>query len=270
MKHTFSHALITGGSAGIGLALCQLLTNMNVKVVSADRSIYPKTISQNANFSHHQLDVTNENFVKEICIAHSKPFDLVIHCAAISAVGSFEKIPLNAIKSVTTINLLSPMCITRDLLQNNAITSDATHIFISSLSYFTGYPGASGYAASKDGLTAFARCIRSQIEPSGGRVVTVFPGPTKTEHAERYSPENLNDSSRMSPQKVALKIFNDAQKGKRYVIPGIYNLLFSIVGKLMPRSSTKLMAKWLLSKLNKDNVILLDVSIDQLSSVSKK
>jgi short-subunit dehydrogenase len=45
--------------------------------------------------------------------------------------------------------------------------SGAAMVFVSSLSHFTGYPGAASYAASKDALAIYARSMRKYAASKG-------------------------------------------------------------------------------------------------------
>jgi hypothetical protein len=42
--------------------------------------------------------------------------------------------------------------------------------------------------------------------------MTVFPGPTRTAHARRYSPDNSREEKRMVPEELAERIFRGVEK----------------------------------------------------------
>ena len=124
--------------------------------------------------------------------------------------------------------------------------------FISSLSHFVSYPGAAVYAASKDGIAAYARSLALALTPQQMHVLTVFPGPTRTEHARRYSPDNSREGRRMPPEQLAQQILVAVQRRHRMLIPGLGNRLFARFGHWFPHQSEQIMRRIILDKLTLD------------------
>ncbi len=172
------------------------------------------------------------------------PIDVLINNAGISAVGRFGRLALAPQQAVLDINLTAPLTLTAQLLGERRLAADAALVFISSLSHFTGYPGASAYAATKSGLAAFARSVA--VAAPALHVLTVYPGPTRTDHARRYSPDNRREHRRMPPDDLAAAIFRAVQRRQRILIPGWNNRLAAVFGMLLPRLSERLMARLML------------------------
>jgi len=104
-------------------------------------------------------------------------FDLVAITAGISAVGRFEALDRERLAEVVAVNLTGPMVLATALLQAGMIANEGRVVFVSSLSYFVGYPGASVYAATKQWPVAFARSIRGELwRDFGVTVQVVAPG----------------------------------------------------------------------------------------------
>ncbi|MDQ6613078.1 MAG: SDR family NAD(P)-dependent oxidoreductase, partial [Gemmatimonadota bacterium] len=120
-------------------------------------------------------------------------------------------------------------------------------VFISSLSHFVGYPGAATYAASKDGLHAYASSLSASTRSL--RVLTVYPGPTRTAHARRYSPDNTRETRRMPPDRLALAILGAVQQRRRTLIPGAANRMFALLGVSARGLTNILMRRALFDKL---------------------
>ena len=78
------------------------------------------------------------------------PFDLVFLNAGASATGGFETLPAATVERLMVLNAETPMILAANLLRAGAVTGGVC--FVSSLSHYTGYPGAAAYAASKDAL----------------------------------------------------------------------------------------------------------------------
>jgi short-subunit dehydrogenase len=121
-------------------------------------------------------------------------------------------------------------------------------VFLSSLSHYVSYPGAAVYAASKDGLAHYARSLQAALPAAG--TLTVFPGPTRTEHARRYSPDNSREENRMPPEDVAAAILRGVTDGRSRLIPGTANRMMALAGHLAPRLLELGMKKMILEKFD--------------------
>jgi short-subunit dehydrogenase len=168
---------------------------------------------------------------------------LLIHNAGISAVGRFEEIPLAQQEAVLRINLLAPLLLTQGLLARGQIAAGGSLVWLSSLSHHTGYPGAAAYAASKDGLASMGRSLRVALAGQGIHSLVVFPGPTRTAHARRYSPDNSREARRMLPETLADHIMRGVAQRRWVVIPGPANKLIALAGRLFPRLMTGVMRR---------------------------
>jgi short-subunit dehydrogenase len=148
------------------------------------------------------------------------------------------------------VNLTAPMVITARMLASSRIRPGGTVVLISSLSHFVGYPGAAVYAATKDGLASYARSLRVALAPQRIHVLVVFPGPTRTAHARRYSPDNSREDKRMPPAELAHQILQAVDRRQWTLIPGWNNRLFAIASRLAPSLVEQSMRKIIYEKLN--------------------
>jgi short-subunit dehydrogenase len=80
-------------------------------------------------------------------------------------------------------------------------------------------------------------------------VMTVFPGPTRTAHARRYSPDNSREEKRMAPEALAERIFGGVKKRKRFLVPGFGNRMIAIIGKWFPGVMEDMMRRVILERL---------------------
>ena len=240
--------VITGAADGIGKALAQRYASAGYQVVGIDIDAERAAQVANDNISFVIGDLSSAEGVQAILESLSQPIDVLIHNAGISAVGRFENVPIGKQRKVLDINLRAPLLLTAGLLAKGLFRPNTSLIFISSLSKQVSYPGAVVYAASKAGLAAYARTLR--VAFGGHRhVLTVYPGPTRTAHARRYSPDNSRESRRMSPEQLADLIFQSAKKQRPQLIPGVGNRVFATVGQLAPPLTNRLMKKLMLDSL---------------------
>jgi hypothetical protein len=80
-------------------------------------------------------------------------------------------------------------------------------------------------------------------------VLTVFPGPTRTAHARRYSPDNRREQRRMAPDLLAELIAGAVECGQSSLIPGVANRLVAALGRLAPPLAETLMRRTIFERL---------------------
>ena len=180
-------------------------------------------------------------------LATRPPIDIFIHNAGINAVGPFIASNIQQQSKVIDLNFTAPLLLTAGLFQRNLLTPQSSFTFISSLSHFVSYPGATVYAATKDGLAAFARSLA--VAHPDKHVLTVYPGPTRTAHARRYSPDNSREEKRMPPEMLAAQIVAAIQQRQRQLIPGFANRAMALAGRLWPTLTEQIMRRVLYDRL---------------------
>ncbi len=247
-------ALITGAADGIGRALAERCVAAGYAVlgvdVDAERSAQTAAaLGEDVDFV--QADLSQADDVDRLVgeLATQPPFDLVIHNAGINAVGRFGEIPFERQSAVIAINLTAPLVITAGLLRADRLQPGGSVVLISSLSHYASYPGAAVYAATKDGLASYARSLRVALAPQNVHVLTIFPGPTRTAHARRYSPDNSREAKRMPPEELARQILDAIPRRRWTLIPGPVNKISAVAACLFPNVVERVMRRTLFEKL---------------------
>lgn len=245
---------ITSFADGIGKALALKFASAGYKIIGIDFDAERATHTQaeivaaggRVEFIH--VDLGRAADVKKLFeqLRFRAPFSVFIHNAGINAVGRFTEMELARQNAVLEINLHTPLRLTGHLLRENLMAENGSLVFVSSLSKYVGYPGASVYAAAKDGLASYARSLSKLI---GLHTLTVYPGPTRTAHARRYSPDNSRENRRMLPEVLAAQIFTATQTRTRTLIPGAGNQLFAVLGTWLPSVTEAALKKTLFDKL---------------------
>ncbi|NWG21253.1 MAG: hypothetical protein HXY39_13130 [Chloroflexi bacterium] len=80
-------------------------------------------------------------------------------------------------------------------------------------------------------------------------VITVYPGPMRTAHARRYSPDNRRESRRMAPERVAACIAAAVEQRRARVIPGVTNQAVALIGSVAPTLTMHAMRKTIFERL---------------------
>lgn len=236
------HVVITGAANGIGLELARRFAAAGYTVTGIDRDAAANRRAQ-ADFAatggdHHYLtaDLAAPAIAEELstALAARPPITILIHNAGINAVGPFLASALADQSAVLAVNLTAPLTLTAALLANARLAQGGSVVAISSLSHYIGYPGAAVYAATKDGLASYATSMAGATTTAQRHWLTVFPGPTRTDHAARYSPDNSRAHRRMDPARLADLVFQAVQTRRSRLIPGRANRLLARAARLLP------------------------------------
>lgn len=109
---------------------------------------------------------------------------------------------------------------------------------VGSLAGFLPGPGMAIYYASKAYVLSFSEALHSELKPRGVRVTVLCPGPVPTEFAARagvsggsLAPGILTQSA----EDVAEAGFRGLMDGHRTVVPGFANKLAMLLTRLVPR-----------------------------------
>lgn len=251
------HCVITGAAGGIGSALVAQYARAGYSVTGIDvDSVALEAAMGPNNGASICADLTEDADLEKILdeleqkLDGAPKIDVFVHNAGMNVVGRFANMPPDLHRKEVEVNLLAPMILTRGLFAHDLMALGASLVFLSSLSYYVGYPGAAVYAASKDGLASYARSLRAAVAGRGMHVMTVFPGPTRTEMARRCSPEGAgSEEGRMPPGRLAEMIYDAAGRGKSVLVPGRGNRFFAAAGFLFPRITELAMKRAIFDRL---------------------
>jgi short-subunit dehydrogenase len=246
--------VITGAASGIGAALAEVfkhdydIIGIDRDFASAKKVMDDLGAGANVRFVIAELSskAGQERIINEL---KGEDVALFIHSAGINAVAPFAASDIQTQMAVLEVNLHAPLLLTKTLLSKHCLKKGSAIIFVSSLSHFVSYPGASVYAASKDGLASFARSLSAALHREGVHVMTVFPGPTRTPHARQHSPDNTREEKRMPPELLARKVKVALEQRRHRYVPGLSNKLFALAGKLFPRLVEGVMKRTLFDRL---------------------
>lgn len=245
------HAVITGAANGIGEALARRFVRAGYSVTGVDVDAKgAANLERELGTRFIVADLSTDEGIARVhdLLGAMDPIDVLVHNAGINAVGRFPSVGLANQEKVVAVNFQAPMVLTAMLLNADRIVHGGSLVFVSSLSHYVSYPGAVTYAATKSGLASYARSLSVGLAPCGINVLTVFPGPTRTDHARRYSPDNSREGKRMPPETLAEAIHRGIGKRRRLLVPGFGNRTATVLGILFPRVVERVMRRAMLGK----------------------
>jgi len=187
------HALITGGTAGIGLETARQFLQEGAHVAITGRSESGLKAARD-EFSDGILVlksdagmVDEQNLLaQQIGLAFPK-LDIVFINAGDVTHQPLEKWNEHTFDQVMNTNLKGPFFLIQSLLP--LLSDSASIILCGSVSAQIGLPQSSVYAASKAGLISLARTLSGELKDRGIRVNTLSPGPTHTDAFKKFGLE---------------------------------------------------------------------------------
>lgn len=181
--------VITGATGGIGRAIARELSDAGARLILIARNAQRLSdLVEELGGSGHQAvsadiseDAGRQRIVDTCRKAGGQGISLLINAAGINRFGWFEKEAASAIRELLDVNLLSPILLTLDLLPLLQLQDHGRIINIGSTFGSIGYPGFSGYCASKFGLRGFTEALRRELADTGTRVSYIAPRATRTD-----------------------------------------------------------------------------------------
>ena len=204
-------ALVTGGSAGIGLGIATRLAEDGAQVVIAGRrqSAIDEALPRIGNGAIGIAgDVTVMADLDRMFATIEDRFggldSLVLNAGGVGA-GPLQTCTEEAFDALVTLNLRSVFFATQKALP--LLRNPSNIVLIGSVADQIVVPGGSVYAATKAGVRAFARTWAEDLAPQGIRVHLLGPGYTETPLFERLTETDLGRArfDEMVEQRTSLK-----------------------------------------------------------------
>jgi len=180
-------ALVTGGTGGIGTAICRQLAKDGCTVVAnyiaqeAEKAQAWLAEHRAAGFDVHIAEGDVSNF--ESCAAMAAkikaevgPVDILVNNAGITKDGMFKKMPLENWMAVININLNSVFNVSKQVLDDMLEKGWGRVINVSSINGQKGQFGQTNYSAAKAGMHGFTKALAQETAAKGITVNTISPG----------------------------------------------------------------------------------------------
>ena len=202
-------ALVTGGTRGIGAAICKSLASQGASVAAgysgnrdrADQFVkeFERDFDGPGRVTVHQGNVSQpedcRRVVQEVLDAHGR-IDILVNNAGITMDKMAMKMSIEDWNTVLAVNLSGSFYMAQPVLEHMVERGTGRIIFVSSVIGETGNIGQANYAASKAGMLGLTKTLAKEaafILGRAGRLVdngvgitvnTVTPGFVATEMLE--------------------------------------------------------------------------------------
>lgn len=208
------HAVVTGGSRGIGAAIAEHLDGLGVRLTLMGRHREPLEV-RCRGLSQAQaitVDVTDEHAVNEAFRQAREtlgPVAILINNAGAAESAPFERTDSKTWHRMLDVNLTGIFHCTRPVLKDMRAAGWGRIVNIASTAGIKGYAYISAYCAAKHGAIGLTRALAMETARTGITVNAVCPGYTETDLLEAAL-RNIMDKTGMdrAAAEAALKSVN--------------------------------------------------------------
>jgi 3-oxoacyl-[acyl-carrier protein] reductase len=234
------YALVTGGSGGIGRAICIKLSQMGYPVLihynsneNAARQTLDAVAAENTSSELIRFDVSNHSEVKKSLAdwQEKHPDDYIavlVNNAGISKDTLMVWMKDEEWSKVIDTNLNSFFYVTSGLLQDMVVNKFGRIVNVVSLSGLKGLPGQTNYSAAKAGVIGATKALAQEIARKNVTVNAVAPGYIRTEMIKDLDEKELRKlipANRFGkPEEVAEAVGFLASEGASYITGEVINI----------------------------------------------
>jgi NAD(P)-dependent dehydrogenase (short-subunit alcohol dehydrogenase family) len=175
-------AIVTGGGAGLGLAITKKLIQQGIQTIMIGRDeeklkIASKEFGELANY--RVCDLSNLKAIPELIEEIHRSFgriDFLVNNAGINMKKSFIEVSDDDFSAIIQTNLSAVFSISREVVKKMIGAGNGSIVNISSMASQYGIPEVIAYSAAKSGIEGMTRAMATELSPLGIRINCVAPG----------------------------------------------------------------------------------------------
>lgn len=188
-------ALVTGGTRGIGRAICEALKGAGYRVVAnyGGNDEAAQKFSDETGIPVSKFDVSDFEAVKaavEGIVAEHGAIEVVVNNAGITRDGTLHKMSADQWQAVIDTNLTSCFNLSRCVIDSMRAQGFGRIVNIGSINGQAGQYGQVNYAAAKSGIHGFTKALAQEGAAKGVTVNAIAPGYVETDMV-RAVPANV-------------------------------------------------------------------------------
>jgi short-subunit dehydrogenase len=237
-------ALITGASAGIGVALANELAAGGTHLVltarrqerldELARTLEAEHKIKTAVFAADLTEASAPEKIHDFTRAQKIDIQLLINNAGFGAYGELHTVEPQRLRDMVQVNCSAVVYLTRLFLPGMVERRSGDILILASTASFQAVPYISTYAATKAFDLLFAEGLAEEMKPYGIRVCALCPGSTESEFHMVAGQEKFMRKAETA-EKVARTGLTALAAGKSSVISGLGNYVGAWGERLVPR-----------------------------------
>ncbi|MFN3918598.1 MAG: SDR family oxidoreductase [Flavobacteriales bacterium] len=173
--------VVTGGTSGIGLAICSHLANKDYTVFGAGRKINSSELPDSINWV--EMDVTRVDSIKialKQILEKTGRIDVLINNAGIGMAGAIEECNMNDVMTMFQTNVYGTIRTSKEVLPYMRKQAEGLIINISSIGGLMGLPYRGIYSSTKSSIETISEALSMETMQFGVKVVIIEPGDFNT------------------------------------------------------------------------------------------
>lgn len=267
MKRESQHAIVTGGSSGIGKAIAKQLVSEGASVSIIARSPERLRAAQleieQARAREEQrvltvaADVSDRTAAEQAirsAIEQLGSPSVLITSAGIAYPGYFQEIPIETFEQTMAVNYFGTLYCIRAVLPAMQKKKKGEICMISSGAGLVGLYGYSAYGPSKFAVRGLAESLRAELKPMGISISIAYPPDTDTpqlteeEKTKPAATREITATAKLwQADEVARVVLAGMKKGKFAIAPGVelsllnrlHSLLLPVLNQYFDRIAAK-------------------------------
>ncbi len=250
--NTRKRALVTGASSGIGAAIARELANLGIDLVlTARRRDALEAVASTCKGVKVEIvtaDLGRPDAARALWDAAiaSGPIDILINNAGFGYFRRFDEVDWARDAELVQLNMTSLVALARYFVDAHKANAGPAHMVnIASTGAYQSVPNMALYAASKAFVRNFSEGLHDEHHGTPLSVTCICPGGTATAfHAASGGGDYswIANASTKSAEFVAHAAIRAMLRGKRTVVPGLFNKLSCFSVRFLTRRSASLVA----------------------------
>ncbi len=184
-------ALVTGAAGGIGAALARRLASDGLDLVLCDRADVSDLRSECEQMGVavrvSDVDLSQPTAIDGLARQlreQETSIDVLVHCAGIYPVTSFDSLTWDEWRAVMALNLDALFLLSKAFLPGMRSRGWGRVVAIASTTFHLSMPGFAHYTASKGGVIGFVRALAKEAGVDGITVNALAPSLVRTPTSE--------------------------------------------------------------------------------------